>query len=117
MIEPLANRPTGITLDADKGYEASVFVNELRAMNVRPHVTQNTSGRRSAIDGRTTSHAGYAVSQLIRKRIKEAFGWMETVGGQRKTRFRGAKRIGWSFAFAAAAYNLVRLPKRMAASP
>ena len=117
MIEPLANRPTGITLGADKGYDARVFVNELRAMNVRPHVSQNTNGRRSAIDGRTTRHAGYAVSQRIRKRIEEAFGWMKTVGGQRKTKFRGVERIGWSFAFAAAAYNLVRLPKLMAASP
>jgi transposase len=111
MIEPLANRPTGITLGADKGYDARVFVNELRAMNVRPHVTQNTNGRRSAIDGRTTRHPGYAVSQRIRKRIEEAFGWMKTVGGQRKTKFRGVERVGWSFAFAAAAYNLIRLPK------
>lgn len=111
MIEPLANRPTGITLGADKGYDASVFVNELRAMNVRPHVTQNTNGRRSAIDGRTTRHPGYAVSQRIRKRIEEAFGWMKTVAGQRKTKFRGVERVGWSFAFAAAAYNLIRLPK------
>jgi transposase len=111
MIEPLANRPIGITLGADKGYDARVFVNELRAMNVRPHVTQNTNGRRSAIDRRTTRHPGYAVSQRIRKRIEEAFGWMKTVAGQRKTKFRGVERIGWSFAFAAAAYNLIRLPK------
>lgn len=111
MIEPLANRPTGVTLGADKGYDAQVFVNELRAMNVRPHVTQNTNGRRSAIDGRTTRHPGYAASQRIRKRIEEAFGWMKTVAGQRKTKFRGVERVGWSFAFAAAAYNLIRLPK------
>ncbi len=111
MIEPLANRPVGITLGADKGYDVRVFVNELRAMNVRPHVTQNTNGRRSAIDGRTTRHPGYAVSQRIRKRIEEAFGWMKTVAGQRKTKFRGVERVGWSFAFAAAAYNLIRLPK------
>jgi hypothetical protein len=111
MIEPLADRPAGITLGADKAYDARIFVNELRAMNVRPHVTQNNNGRRSAIDGRTTRHAGYAVSQRIRKRIEEAFGWMKTVGGQRKTKFRGVERAGWSFAFAAAAYNLIRLPK------
>jgi transposase len=111
MIEPLANRPTGVTLGADKGYDAQVFVNELRAMNVRPHVTQNTRGRRSAIDARTTRHPGYAASQRIRKRIEEAFGWMKTVAGQRKTKFRGVERAGWSFAFAAAAYNLIRLPK------
>jgi transposase len=115
MIEPLADRPTGVTLGADKGYDARVFVNELRAMNVRPHVAQNTNGRRSAIDGRTTRHAGYAISQRIRKRIEEAFGWMKSIAGQRKTRFRGVERVGWSFAFAATAYNLVRLPKLLGA--
>ncbi|WPP06185.1 IS5 family transposase [Methylocella tundrae] len=113
MIEPLANRPSGVTLGADKGYDARVFVNELRSMNVRPHVAQNNNGRRSAIDRRTTRHPGYAVSQRIRKRIEEAFGWMKTVAGQRKTRFRGVERVAWSFAFAAAAYNLIRLPKLM----
>ena len=82
MIEPRADRPRAITLGADKGYDAADFVNELRAMNVTPHVAQNTSGRRSAIDGRTTRHAGYAVSQRIRKRIEEAFGWIKTVAGQ-----------------------------------
>ena len=114
MIEPLADRPTGVTLGADKGYDARVFVNELRAMNVRPHVAQNTNGRRSAIDGRTTRHAGYAISQRLRKRIEEAFGWMKSIAGQRKTRFRGVERVGWSFALAATAYNLVRLPKLLA---
>jgi transposase len=111
MIEPRADRPTGITLGADKGYDAADFVNELRAMNVRPHVARNMNGRRSAIDRRTTRHAGYVASQRIRKRIEEAFGWMKTIAGQRKTKFRGVERVGWSFAFAAAAYNLVRLPK------
>ena len=115
MIEPLADRPTGVTLGADKGYDARVFVNELRAMNVRPHVAQNTNGRRSAIDGRTTRQVGYAISQRIRKRIEEAFGWMNSVAGQRKARFRGVERVGWSFAFAATAYHLVRLPKLLAA--
>jgi transposase len=114
MIEPHADRPTGITLGADKGYDARVFIDELRTMNVRAHVAQNLNGRRSAIDGRTTRHAGYARSQRLRKRIEEAFGWMKTIAGQRKTRFRGVDRVGWSFAFAAAAYNLVRLPKLMA---
>lgn len=111
MMEAHANRPVGVTLGADKGYDARVFVNELRSMNVRPHVAQNNNGRRSAIDGRTTRHKSYEVSQRIRKRIEEAFGWMKTVAGQRKTKFRGVERVGWSFAFAAAAYNLVRLPK------
>jgi transposase len=115
MIEPRADRPGGITLGADKAYDAEDFVNELRSMNVRPHVAQNTNGRRSAIDGRTTRHAGYAMSQKIRKRIEEGFGWTKTVAGQRKTRFRGKARVGWAFTFAAAAYNLVRLPKLLAA--
>lgn len=69
------------------------------------------AGRRSAIDGRTTRHAGYATSQRIRKRIEEGFGWLKTVAGRRKTHFRGRDKVGWDFAFAAAAYNLVRLPR------
>ena len=111
MIEPRADRPTAITLGADKAYDAEDFVNELRSMNATPHVAQNTSGRSSAIDGRTTRHRGYAVSQRIRKRIEEAFGWIKTVAGQDKTSFRGRDRVAWAFTFAAAAYNLVRLPK------
>ena len=114
MVEPLADRPRRITLGADKAYDTEDFVNELRSMKVTPHVAQNTSGRRSAIDGRTTRHGGYAVSQRIRKRIEEAFGWIKTVAGQDKTKFRGRDRVGWAFTFAAAAYNLVRLPKLMA---
>lgn len=114
MIEPRADRPPAITLGADKGYDAEDFVNELRSMRVTPHVAQNTHGRRSAIDGRTTRHARYAASQRIRKRIEEAFGWIKTVAGQDKTRFRGTARVGFAFTFAAAAYNLVRLPKLMA---
>jgi transposase len=110
MIEPHADRPQAITLGADKAYDAEDFVNELRLMKVTPHVAQNIIGRSSAIDGRTTRHAGYGVSQRIRKRIEEAFGWIKTVAGQDKTSFRGRDRVGWAF-FAAAAYNLVRLPK------
>ncbi len=83
-------------------------------MKVTPHVAQNISGRSSAIDRRTTRHGGYAISQRIRKRIEEAFGWIKTIAGQRKTRFRGRDRVGWAFTFAAAAYNLVRLPKLVA---
>jgi hypothetical protein len=67
-------------------------------MKVTPHVAQNTNGRSSAIDGRTTRHGGYAVSQRIRKRIEEAFGWIKVVAGQEKTKFRGRDRVGWSFA-------------------
>jgi len=114
MIERRADRPKSVTLGADKGYDAADFVNELRSMNVRPHVARSMNGRRSAIDRRTTRHPGYAASQRIRKRIEEAFGWMKTIAGQRKTKFRGVERVGWAFAFAAAAYNLTRLPKLLA---
>jgi len=111
MIEPHADLPRPVTLGGDKNYDVEDFVNELRSMRVTPHVAQNSSGRSSAIDGRTTRHPGYGVSQCIRKRIEEAFGWIKTVAGQEKTRFRGLARVGFAFTFAAAAYNLVRLPK------
>src|SRR3984957_2945004 len=116
MIEPRADRPTPITLGADKAYDAEDFVNELRSMNATPHVAQNASGRSSAIDRRTTRHAGYALSQRIRKRIEEAFGWIKTIAGQERTKFRGRERVGWALPFAAAAYNLARLPKLLEAS-
>jgi len=118
MIGPLGERPHPITLGADKAYDARDFVMELRELNVRPHVAQNISGRRSAIDRRTTRHPGYGMSQRVRKRIEEAFGWIKTVAGLKKTRFRGVARVDLAFTFAAAAYNLVRLPKLLAgASP
>ena len=78
-----------ITVGGDKGFDTADFVMELRELGAVPHVAQNIKGRRSAIDGRTTRHPGYAVSQRIRKRIEEVFGWTKTVAGQRKTRFRG----------------------------
>ena len=117
MIEVHGNRPRAITLGADKGYDAADFVEELRTMGVRPHVARNTNGRRSAIDRRTTRHPGYAASLRIRKRIEETFGWIKTVGGLRKTKLRGLPKVDWAFTFAAAAYNLVRLPKLMAGLP
>lgn len=110
LIEPHADRPRSITLGADKAFDAQDFVNELRSMKVTPHVAQNTT-RRSAIDRRTTRHPGYAASQRVRKRIEEAFGWIKTVAGQEKTRFRGVERVGFAFTLAAAAYNLVCLPR------
>ena len=113
LIEPHADRPRAITLGADKAFDAEDFVNELRTMKVTPHVAQNTA-RRSAIDRRTTRHPGYAASQRIRKRIEEAFGWIKTVAGQAKTRFRGLERVGFAFTVAAAAYNLVCLPRLLA---
>jgi transposase len=99
-----------VTLAADKGYDTKDFVKEMRHMNVTPHVSQND--RRpggSAIDGRTTRHDGYKISQRKRKRIEEVFGWLKTVGALRKTRHRGLFKVGWVFTFAAAAYNLVRM--------
>jgi len=104
-------RTTGrrATLGADKGYDTRAFVRALRARRVTPHVTQNTSGRRSAIDGRTTRHAGYTVSQRVRKRVEECFGWIKTTGSGRKLRYIGlAKNQLWA-TFTAAAYNLVRM--------
>ena len=117
MVREVAERPCAVTLGADHGYDTADFVEELRTLNVRPHVAQNTSGRRSAIDRRTTRHPGYAASQRIRKRIEEAFGWMKTVAGIRQTKLRGLPKVDWAFTFAAAAYNLVRTPKLLAATP
>ena len=85
-------------------------------MNVRPHAAQNTSGRRSAIDRRTTRHPGYATSQRVGKRIEEALGWINTVSGLGQTQLRGLAKVDWAFTFAAAAYDLVRLPKLIGAT-
>jgi transposase len=98
-----------VTVAADKAYDTKEFVAETRKMNATPHVAQNSKGRKSAIDGRTTRHAGYAVSQQRRKRVEEIFGWMKTVGGIRKLRHRGLHLVGWMFTLTAAAYNLVRI--------
>ena len=104
------------TLGADKAYDAAEHIARLRAIGVTPHVAQNTSGRRSAIDGRTTRHAGYAISQRLRKRIEEPFGWIKTAAGLRRTRHRGLGRVGWVVTLTAAACNLVRLPKILASA-
>jgi hypothetical protein len=104
------------TLGADKAYDVADFVADLRTLKVTPLVAQNTSGRRSAIDGRTTRHPGYAISQRLRPRIEESFGWIKTVGGLRKTRHRGTARVGWLFTLTATACNLIRLPKLLAAA-
>ena len=115
-IAMVGDLPEGgrITLGGDKAYDTQDFVAEMRRLGVTPHVSQNSKGRRSAIDGRTTRHAGYAVSVRVRKRIEEVFGWIKTVAGLRKTRHRGTVRVGWMFTFAAAAYNLVRIPNLLA---
>jgi transposase len=116
LVDPHADRPQKVTLGGDKGFDTQDFVAELREINLTPHVAQNTNGRRSAIDGRTTRHPGYAVSLRIRKRIEEAFGWAKTVAGLRKARHRGLPKLDWQFTFAMAAYNLIRLPKLLGAA-
>jgi transposase len=103
------NLPAGATLGADKGYDTGGFVAALREQQITPHVAQNRTNRRSAIDGRTTRHPGYTISQQKRKRVEEIFGWAKTVGLFRQTRHRGVRRVGWMFTFALAVYNLVRI--------
>jgi transposase len=104
-----------VTVAADKAYDTKDFVAVMRELNVTPHVSQNEKRPGgSAIDGRTTRHAGYEVSQRKRKRIEEVFGWLKTVGMLRKTRHRGIFKVGWVFTFAAAAYNLVRMRNLLA---
>jgi len=105
-----------ITVGADKAYDTKEFVAQARGMNVTPHLAQNKKNRSSAIDNRTTRHAGYSVSQRKRKRVEEIFGWMKTVGMLRKTRHRGVDRVGWMFTFGVAVYNLVRMRNMMLAT-
>ena len=108
--------PVGATLGADKSYDTRDFVDGLRGLTVIPHVAQNTSKRSSAIDGRTTRHLGYLVSQRQRKRIEEIFGWLKQIGLLRKVRHRGVARVGWMFIFGLAVYNLVRI-RNLTAQP
>ncbi len=105
MVEEIAGFGR-VTLGADKGYDQKELVRELREHRVTPHVAQKPN---SAIDRRTTRRPGYLLSQRRRKRVEEIFGWLKTVGGLRKTRYRGVARVGWTFTFAATAYNLVRM--------
>jgi IS5 family transposase len=101
-------RERRITLGADRGYDTQEFVRELRRRKVTPHVSQNQTGRRSAIDGRTTSH-GYKVSQRIRKRVEEIFGWTKTTARGDKLRYIGLARNRLWANFTAISYNLVRM--------
>jgi IS5 family transposase len=104
-----------VTVGGDQGFDTKDFVAECRYMNITPHVAQNVKRNGgSAIDGRTTSHAGYAISQRKRKRIEECFGWLKTIALVRKVRHRGIEKVGWIFTFAAAAYNLVRMRNLLA---
>jgi hypothetical protein len=109
-----------ITLGADKGYDAADFIRQVRQRRVTPpiaadrRVSKHGVTRHSEIDARTTHHAGYQVSQRIRKRIEEVFGWTKSAAGMRQIKFRGIARVGWAFSLAAAAYNLLRLPRLLA---
>ena len=103
-----------VTLGGDKNYDTREFVRELRGMNITPHVAQNTTNRRSAVDERTTRYAGYEVSQRKRKRVEQSFGWMKIVGMLKKVKLRGIDKVGWLFTFTGAAYNLCRLRTLMA---
>ena len=114
MIEDNA-RP-GSTVGGDKNYDTADFVAGCRERGCTPHISQNDTNRRSAIDARTTRHHGYRISTIKRKRIEEPFGWMKTVGGLRKTRHCGRDLVQWFFVLTAAAYNLIRIPKILAAT-
>ena len=107
-LEPRARRRT---LGADKGYDTADFVEGVRACHTTPHVAQNIHATRpeSAVDARTTRHAGYAVSQVKRKLVEECYGWGKTIGGLRKLQHRGREKVGWLFTFTFAAYDLVRI--------
>jgi transposase len=110
------NAKPGGTVGGDKNYDTQDFVAGCRKLGCTPHVSQNDTNRRSAIDARTTRHPGYRISTIKRKRIEEPFGWMKTVGGLRKTRHRGRDLVEWFFVLTAAAYNLIRIPKILAAT-
>lgn len=110
------NARPGSTVGGDKNYDTSAFVAGCRKRGCTPHVSQNNTNRRSAIDARTTRHAGHRISTIKRKQIEEAFGWIKTVGGLRKTRHRGRPLVEWFFVLTATAYNLVRIPKLLAAT-
>lgn len=112
-----------ITLGADKAYDATAFVEGLRAREVTPHIAINGAVskhgvvRKTAVDGRTTRHAGYGVSQILRKRIEEVFGWIKTQAGLAKVKLRGCAKLDALFTFTVAAYNLIRIPRLLAIEP
>lgn len=111
LEENVAREKSRTTVGADKAYDTHAFVDDLREMNVTPHVSQNNKNRSSAIDERTTRHAGYDISQVIRKRVEEIFGWAKTIGGFRRTRFRGVERTQLAAYIVGAAYNLLRIAR------
>jgi transposase len=117
MLDEHKLKTSPITVGGDKGFDTKHFVAECRAINVVPHVAQNiTEHRGSAIDDRTTRHAGYAISQRIRKRVEEIFGWCKTTGGFRRTRYRGQRRTQMAAYLVGAAYNLLRISRLLPAA-
>ena len=118
FVEMIGERKGGrrVTMGGDKGYDVQEFVADVRDLGVTPHVAQNNRNRRSAVDERTTRHAGYEISQRKRKRVEEVFGWLKTIGLIRQTRHRGRERVSWMFTFAAALSNLVRI-RNLTAEP
>ncbi len=118
-VDLVAPRPGThrITVGADKLYDPQGFVTDLRELRATPHVAQNDTRRRSAIDGRTTRHSGYDVSQQLRQRVEEIFGWGKTIGPMRKTKFRGRKPIRFQLLLTLAGYNLIRMRNILAAVP
>ena len=118
-LEMVADQPGGhpITVGADKLYDTQGFVADLCELKATSHVAQNDSNRRSAIDGRTTRHEGYDVSQRIRRRIEEIFGWGKAIGPIRKTKLRGKDRIGLQLLLTFSGYNVIRMRNILAAMP
>jgi len=100
-----------VTVGADKNYDTTAVVTEMRSLNATPHIARNTSNQDSAIDDPVPHHPGYAISQVIHKRIEKGFGWIKAVGRMAKTKLRGTARVGWQFRLTATAYDLIRLPK------
>ncbi|HET7294122.1 MAG TPA: IS5 family transposase [Vicinamibacteria bacterium] len=109
-------RQPRVTLGADKGYDSADFIAEMRAQGVTPHVAQNQSRRRSAIDARTTRHPGYRLSQILRKAVEHPFGWFKAAAGMWQVKVRGQARVGWAFTFGMAAFNLIRM-RRLLPNP
>lgn len=117
MVMRRPGRRRRITLGADKAYDAAGFVATCARFRVTPHVARNVSGRRSNVTDTVAGSDGYAASQRVRKRIEEGFAWVKGIAGQHKTHHRGLDRVGWQFTLALAAYDLIRLPKLLAAAP
>jgi len=107
-------RKPRVTLGADKGYDTADFIANMRDLGVTPHVAQNTSRRKSAIDARTTRHPGYRLSQVVRKTVEHPFGWLKAAAGMWQVKVRGKARVRWAFTFGMAAFNLIRMRNLLA---